>query len=310
MTEHETQAPIHQSEGDTTITASTSVHHSFEIPESRIAGGRLQDDLRAIGVVWRRELIRFVRNRVRIITALVQPILFLFVLGTGLSPIMRTGSHGFDFKTFLFPGILGMTVLFTAMFSAVSIVWDREFGFMREMLVAPVRRASLVIGKCAGGATVATIQGAIIIVLAGLVGVPYSPVLIITLLAEMALTAFGVTALGVTVAARISQVESFQFVMQLLVLPMFFLSGAVFPLADLPQWLEVLTRIDPLTYAIAPMRSAVFEHIKISPSLLKTLTPPITWDGWRVPLGLELGLIAIAAVALLLIAVIQFSRPE
>ncbi len=282
----------------------------FVIPETRVAGGRFRDDLRAIGVVWRRELIRFLRNRIRIVTALVQPILFLFVLGTGLSPVVKTGSHGFDFKTFLFPGILGMTVLFTAMFSAVSIVWDREFGFMREMLVAPVRRSSLVIGKCAGGATVATIQGAIIIVLAGLVGVPYSPVLIMTLLAEMALTAFGVTALGVTVAARISQVESFQFIMQLLVLPMFFLSGAVFPLGDLPKWLEVLNRIDPLTYAIAPMRKAVFEHINISPSLLKTLTPPITWNGWQVPLGLELGLIAGGAAILLLIAVIQFSRPE
>ncbi len=291
-------------------TTSTSVQRSFEIPQSRIAGGRFRDDLRGMGVVWRRELIRFIRNRVRIVVALVQPILFLFVLGTGLSPIVKTGSHGFDFKTFLFPGILGMTVLFTAMFSAVSIVWDREFGFMREMLVAPVRRSSLVVGKCAGGATVATLQGAIIIVLAGLVGVPYSPVLIITLLAEMALTAFGVTALGVTVAARISQVESFQFVMQLLVLPMFFLSGAVFPLTDLPQWLAVLTRIDPLSYAIAPMRSAIFEHIKVSPSLLKTLAPSITWDGWKVPLGMELGLIALAGIILLLIAVIQFSRPE
>jgi ABC-2 type transport system permease protein len=291
-------------------TATVTPAGQLSIPESRITGGRLRDDFRGMNVVWRRELIRFARNRVRIITALVQPVLFLFVLGTGLSPVLKGGPHGFDFKTFLFPGILGMTVLFTAMFSAISIVWDREFGFMREMLVAPVRRSALVVGKCAGGATVATLQGAIIIVLAGLVGVPYSPILILTLLGEMALTAFGVTALGVLIAARMSQVESFQFVMQLLVLPMFFLSGAVFPLADLPQWLAVLTRLDPLSYAIAPMRTAVFEHIQVAPSLLKTLEPAITWDGWRVPLGLELGLIAAAGVGLLFAAVAQFSRPE
>ncbi|MHB1716548.1 MAG: ABC transporter permease, partial [Acidimicrobiales bacterium] len=111
----------------------------------RVAGGTLNDDLRAIRVVWKRELIRFSRNRIRIVTSLVQPILFLFVLGTGLSPIL-SGSDHFNFRTFMFPGVIGMTVLFTAIFSAISIVWDREFGFLREMLVAPVHRSALVLG--------------------------------------------------------------------------------------------------------------------------------------------------------------------
>jgi len=128
----------------------------------RVAGGRWQDDVRAVRVVWKRELIRFGRNRLRIITSLIQPILFLFVLGTGLSAML---SHGtpvrghVNFRTFIFPGVVAMTILFTSIFSAVSIVWDREFGFLREMLVAPVRRGALVAGKCAGGATVATAAG-------------------------------------------------------------------------------------------------------------------------------------------------------
>ena len=124
----------------------------------------LRSELRAIKVVWRRELIRFSRDRLRIVTALVQPFLFLFVLGTGLSTIASAGTHGVNLSTFIYPGVLCMAVLFTAMFSAASLVWDREFGFLREMMVAPVRRSSLVIGKCLGGATVAAFQGLIVIV--------------------------------------------------------------------------------------------------------------------------------------------------
>ena len=139
----------------------------------REAGGTFSSDLRGVRVVWRRELIRFSRDRTRMVTSLIQPVLFLFILGTGLSTIARS-TAGVSFKTFMFPGIIGMTVLFTAVFSAMSIVWDREFGFLREMLVAPVKRWSIVLGKCFGGMTVATIQGVIFLCLAGAVGVPYS----------------------------------------------------------------------------------------------------------------------------------------
>ena len=138
----------------------------------------LRGDLRAVKIVWQRELIRFSRDRLRIITALVQPLLFLFVLGTGLSTIVAGRHGGVNLRTFVYPGVLAMAVMFTAMFSAASIVWDREFGFLREMLVAPVRRGSIVLGKCLGGATVGGLQGVIVIALAGLVGVPYSPALI------------------------------------------------------------------------------------------------------------------------------------
>ena len=128
----------------------------------REAGGGLRDDLRAVRVVWRRELLRFLRNRLRLVTSLVQPVLFLFVLGTGLSSLVALERRR-RLQTFMFPGILAMTVLFTALFSAISIVWDREFGFLREMLVAPVRRGAIVVGKCAGGATTAAIQGCVML---------------------------------------------------------------------------------------------------------------------------------------------------
>jgi ABC-2 type transport system permease protein len=275
----------------------------------RIAGNGIGDDLRAVRIVWRRELIRFSRNRLRIATSLAQPILFLFVLGTGLSPLISETSH-FNYRTFIFPGVLGMTILFTSIFSAMSIVWDREFGFLREMLVAPVHRWTLVLGKCLGGASVASIQGAIILALAGAVGVPYNPIMLVTLLAEMALASLALTAFGVMLAARISQVESFQMVTQFFVLPMFFLSGAIFPISKLPVWLGVLSKLDPLSYASDPFRMAVFSQVHLPASLQQTLDPGITWGGWQLPVWFELGMVAVAAVAMLAVAIRQFSKTD
>src|SRR5215469_9632609 len=176
------------------------------VDEIRVAvpGGGLRHDLRAAGIVWRRELIRFRTDRLRAVTSLIQPVLFL--LGTGLGALAgRSLPAGISFKTFIYPGVLAMSVLFTAIFSAASIVWDREFGFLREILVAPVSRASIVIGKTLGGATIATFQGIIFLVLAGFADVPYNPVLIITLIGELLLLSFTLTAFGVMMAARIKQ---------------------------------------------------------------------------------------------------------
>src|SRR5262249_50858752 len=186
---------------------------------------------------------------------------------------------GISFATFIYPGVLCMSVLFTSLFSAGSIVWDREFGFLREMLVAPVSRSSLVIGKCLGGASVATFQGVVMLCLAGLVHVPYNPILLLEIFLELLLVAIALTAFGTMAASRMQQVESFQVVMQFFVLPMMFLSGAVFPLSSLPIWLRVLTVIDPLTYGVDPMRRAVFEHLhKLSPATVKLLNPGVHWN--------------------------------
>ena len=271
----------------------------------------VRHDLRAASIVWRRELIRFRTDRLRAITSLVQPVLFLFVLGTGLSRLASRGlPPGVDFKTFIYPGVLAMSVLFTAIFSAASIVWDREFGFLREMLVAPIRRWAIVVGKCLGGATVATIQGIIFLALAGVANVPYNPVLLLTLVGELLLLSFTLTAFGVMMAARIKQIQAFMALTQLFVLPLFFLSGALYPLNGLPAWLTVLTRIDPLSYIVDPMRHAVFDHLKVNPVALNSLSPGITWDGWQVPIALSVALVAVMGLAMLAIAIAEFRKTE
>ncbi|MHB1567932.1 MAG: ABC transporter permease [Solirubrobacteraceae bacterium] len=267
-------------------------------------------ELRAIRIVWRRELIRYRNDRMRMVTTLVQPLLFLFVLGAGLNRLSSAGTHGVDLMTFIYPGILAISVLFTAMFSAASIVWDREFGFLREMMVAPVRRSSIVIGKCLGGATVASIQGVIVICLAGAVHVPYDPLMIIEVFALQLLLAFSITAFGVMVAVRIKQMQSFMGVMQMIITPMFFISGALFPVSGLPTWLGVLNRFDPLAYAVDPMRRIVFSHLSLSPLARHALDQGITWFGWRVPTLVEAAAVVVLGLIMLAIAIVQFSATD
>jgi len=277
----------------------------------------LRHDLRAVSIVWRRELIRFRTDRLRAITALVQPFLFLFILGTGLSNLAGGNlphSASFDFKTFIYPGVLAMSVLFTSIFSAGSIVWDREFGFLREILVAPVSRAAIVIGKCLGGATIATFQGVIFLALAWFAHVPYSPVLIFGLIGMLLLLSFTLTAFGVMMAARIRQFQAFMALTQMLVMPLFFLSGALYPLSGLPAWLTVLTRLDPLTYVVGPMRHLVFSHLSVPAYVARAinthLAPGITWGGWVVPVWLSLSIVAVMGLAMMAVAIAEFSKTE
>ena len=269
----------------------------------------LANELRTAAMVWRRELIRFTRTRSRILSGFVQPILFLFVLGYGLSPLVGS-TGGFDFTKFVFPGIVAMSVVTTSIFSAMSIVWDREFGFLREMLVAPVSRLAIVLGKTAGGASIATVQGTIMLALAPLVGVTLTPVVIVQVILIELLMAISLTAFGVFVASRIEKIESFQVVMQLVLFPMLFLSGAMFPLTGLPPWLAFLTRINPLTYAIAPLRQVVFAAQDM-PAVAKARFPTdVTIFGHTLSLAAELGIVVGFAVVFLALAVANFGRPD
>jgi ABC-2 type transport system permease protein len=282
----------------------------IEVVRVSVPQRSLASELRAIKIVWRRELTRFLSDRLRIVTSLVQPFLFLFILGGGLQQLASSGTHGVDLKTFIYPGILCMAVMFTAMFSAASIVWDREFGFLREMMVAPVRRSSIVIGKCLGGATVACFQGIIVLAIAGLVHVPYAPTLILGVFGLQLLLAFTITAFGIMVAIRIKQMQSFMGVMQMIVMPMYFISGAMFPASGLPTWLTVLNRLDPLAYAVDPMRRLVFGHLRISPAAHRVLDTGITWGGYRVPALLEAGVILALGLVMLGVAIWEFSATE
>jgi ABC-2 type transport system permease protein len=267
-------------------------------------------DFRTIKVVWQRELIRFTQDRIRIITALVQPVLYLFVLGTGLSNLVSGASGGVNFRTFMFPGVIGLSVLFTAVFSAVTIVWDREFGFLREMLVAPVRRGALITGKALGGATVATLQGCIVLALAGAVGVPYNALMLLELLVIMFFLAFTLTSLGLVMAARVQQIQSVMGLMQMLLMPLYFLSGSLYPVGGLPTWLATLVHINPVTYAVHPIRQVVFDHINASAAARAKLNPPLTWWGWSLPIPVQLAVVAFIGILCLVIAIVQFSRPE
>jgi ABC-2 type transport system permease protein len=266
-------------------------------------------ELRVIGMVWERELIRYVRTRTRILSGLIQPVLFLFVLGYGMSGLVGTVG-GFNFHQFVYPGVVAMSVVMTAMFSALSIVWDREFGFLREMLIAPVDRSTLVLGKTFGGASVAAVQGTIMLVLAPLVGIHLTPLLVVQMIGLELLMAVAMTTFGVFVASRISKMESFQVVMQMLLMPMLFLSGALFPLNGLPSWLAFITRLNPLTYAIAPFRQVIFDAQHMSAVARARFSTNVTWFGWPLPMWLELLIVVVFAAVFFVLAVRGLSRAE
>jgi ABC-2 type transport system permease protein len=293
-----------------TTTTPESVSPAPDVVRVRVPPRSIFSELRAIRITWRRDVVRFVNDRIRIVSTLVQPLLFLFVLGSGLQRLSSAGTHGVNLKTFIYPGILCISVMFTAMFAAASIVWDREFGFLREMMVAPVSRASIVIGKCLGGATVACSQGVIMILLGPLVGVHYNALLILGIFGLQLLLAFTITAFGVMIAVRIKQMQSFFGVMQMIVMPLFFISGALFPATGLPRWLEVLNRIDPLTYAVDPMRRLVFSHLHVSPLARQALDPGVTWWSYHVPALLEAAVVLVLGLAMLGVAIWEFSRTE
>ncbi len=245
-----------------------------------------------------------------IVAWLLQPLLFLLVLGPGLQTLSAASTDGVDLTTFMFPGVICMALLYSAMFSAASLVWDRELGFLREMMVAPVRRSSIVLGKCLGGVTIAVSQGVLVLALAGLVHVPYDPVLLLGVFGLEVLIAFTITAFGVMVAICIKQARTFTSVMQLFVLPMMFLSGALYPVAELPDWLRLLNRLNPLTYVVDPTRRLVFDRLDISEAARHRLAPGVTWWGWRVPSFVEVGIVLALGLAMLAVAIFRFTRTE
>jgi ABC-2 type transport system permease protein len=276
------------------------------LPEVR---SDMTHQLRATWVVTRRELLRFKQDKARMVTMLLQPLLFIFVMGTGLGSIVDTGG-GTSFRTFLFPGVLATSVLFTAAFAGISLVWDREFGFLREMMVAPISRGSIIWGKCLGGAIVATGQSLVLLALVGTVGVPYSPVLLLELIGCLFLGALLLTALGVLLSTRIKTIQAAMPVSQLLIMPMMFLSGSLFPISGLPAWLAVLTRLNPLTYVVQPMRHFTLDHLPLTGAERERLVPVLSWFGWEVPIGVQLLAVAVITLGLISLAARVFRTTE
>ncbi len=245
----------------------------------------------AMYVLWLRQIKRYVRSRARLVGSLGQPLLFLLGLGFGLGPVFRKAGQG-SYLQFLAPGIVGMTVLFTAIFSGIELIWDRQFGFLKETLVAPVPRVQIMIGRTLGGATVATIQGLIVVAIAAAAGFR------VTHLAElplafvfMLLIALMFTALGTAIASVLADFQGFQLVMNFLVMPIFFLSGALFPLAGVPKALDIIASIDPLSYGVDGLRATLV-------------------GGAHFGIALDLGVLVVTSAAFIIIGAWLFSRIE
>jgi ABC-2 type transport system permease protein len=270
--------------------------------------------LRAIYIIWYRDILRYWRDRWRLVASLAQPLLFLVVFGSGLSSALGRGTlfgsaAGFTYIQFMYPGIIGMAILFTAIFGAMSIVWDREFGFLKEVLVAPIDRSAVAIGKALGSTTQAMIQGLILLVLAPFVGVKLSPLTVLELIPLAAILAFGLSSFGVALASMMKSLQGFQVVMNFLMMPMFFLSGALFPLtSSLPGWMTWLTRLDPASYGIDPLRRVVLSDSGRSSRMVEQFA--LTINGQVLPIPLEAGIVLAFGAVMLGIAVVMFQRRD
>jgi len=249
----------------------------------------------AIYVLWLRELKAFIRARSRIVGNIVQPLFFMAILGVGFKSSMRfTGveMQGIDYLQFLVPGLIGMTILFSSMFAGLSILWDRQFGFLREIMVAPVSRLSLVLGRVAGGMTTTILQALSILLIAYLFGFRIKGIMELLLsIIFMILIGTGFVGMGVAFASKMEDMHGFQIVMNFIIMPIFFLSGALFPLKGLPPWLGFLTYIDPLTYGVDALRGIM---LNIS----------------YFPLAIDFVILAIFCVTMLFTGAVFFSQCE
>jgi ABC-2 type transport system permease protein len=214
-------------------------------------------EINAIYVLVAREFKKFVRERSRLVSTIARPLLWLFLVGAGMSRLI-TPEAGMPYTQFIFPGILGMTILFSSIFSSISIIWDKEFGFFKEILAAPVSRLSIVIGKGLSGTVVSTLQAAVVLLLFPIVGFRLGPVQIVEVLLIAVAVSFCISALGIVLATFYDSYESFSVIMNFIVMPMFFLSGAMYPVKLLPKALGIAAMLNPLTYGVDALKNIIF----------------------------------------------------
>jgi len=219
-----------------------------------------------IYTIWLRNMKRYLRSKSRIVGSIAMPLFFLLFLGVGLNSVVQLPGLGESYIVFLIPGIVAMSVLFTSVFSGIQIIWDKQFGFLKETLVAPVSRLEIMLGQTLGGATTAFIQGSLILVLSMFVGFPLSnPLGFLIALAFMVLIGISFTAFGIAIASRMEDMTGFQLIMNFVVFPIFGLSGALFPISSLPAWMVPLTLLDPLTYGVEGIRYGLTGVSQINP---------------------------------------------
>jgi ABC-2 type transport system permease protein len=251
-------------------------------------------EIRGIYTLWLREIKRYLRDRARIVSSFVQPLLWLVIFGTGLRAFSGSLGGTLTYQQYIFPGIMGQTLLFTSMFMGISVIWDREFGFLKEILVAPVSHLSVFLGKMLGDSTDAVIQGIIVSVLGFLLGITLTPLIFVEALPTMILITFGLVGMGLTVASFIESLESFGVIQSFINLPLFFLSGAVFPISSTdPTWLQIASKFDPLTYGVNALRTIVLGN---------------EWLPTHPPLYFNLLVVCAFDVAMMTIGTLAFSR--
>ncbi|ACL16469.1 ABC transporter permease [Methanosphaerula palustris] len=248
----------------------------------------LRKQLKATYTIWLRELTKFYRERTQFASTMVTPVLWLIVFGGGMGINLRTGAINTSYNAFIFPGIIGMTLLFTSMRSGISIIWDREFGFLKEILVAPISWTSIVMGKALGGGTNAMIQGTILLLLSVFVGISLTPLQIVLVLPLMLLISLGFDGFGLSIASVIESYEGFQTIMSFVIMPTFFLSGALFPLTNAPRWLQIVSDLDPMTYGVDAMRQVILR-------------------GGQFPMGLDLCIMIAFTVIMLVFTSYRFT---
>ena len=255
----------------------------------------LSHNCKAIYVITFREFKKFLREKSRLLGTMARPILWLFVVGGGLSRMVKT-EGGVSYLQFIFPGMIGMTILFASIFSAISIVWDREFGFLKEILVAPISRFSIVFGKAMAGTTISLVQALIMVAFIPVLGIHITLVQFFLLMFTSGLLAFSLTAFGILVASRMSSYEGFNIIMNFLVMPIFFLSGAMYPVKLLPPVLKELTHINPLTYGVDALKNVLLSGAAGGPM------------GPEYPLGMDLAIVACFMVVVVTLANWSFRK--
>ena len=266
---------------------------------------------RATWVVAYRELLRFVSERSRLFSSFAMPLLFLVIFGAGFNRIIGTMTPGVDFIQFMYPGIIAMTVLMNSVMSGLSVVWDREFGFLKEILVAPLGRSGIVLGKALGSATVAVMQGIVMLVLAPILGVSISPMLVIKLVPLLIVLSVSLSGLGILVASRMRSQQGFQIIVQIIIFPLIFLSGVFFPVNNVPTLLEVISKINPLTYGVDAIRQLFLgSEIAAIGGGNGSYVIGVTVLGHTMTIFEDVLIVAIFGIVMLLIAAWFFSKQE
>jgi ABC-2 type transport system permease protein len=259
--------------------------------------------LQAIALLWRREMVRLRHNPIRLAMGLLTPLLFLLVLGTGLDAASSLGSAQMhDYRAFLFPGTLIMAIQAPSIAVGISLVWDRRLGLLRQMLVSPFPRSSIILGLACGGATTGAIYGLLMLLISGIAGIHYTPVLLVVLL-EIFLISLMFTAVGLLVAVTIRQIDAFQVVVNLSLMPLMFFSGAIFPPNGLPGWLSVIVRLNPLSYGVDAVRRTLPGE-----NVLGAKLTTITIAGWTPPILLEMGFLVGIGLIAVAVSAYRFSR--